>query len=260
MTVTSVDERTQRRRRSRTAERTLIALERIAACDGPVSLADLARQMCVPKSSLHSVLGSLEAQGFIESVDGRGFRVGLRAFEVGSAYPQAVTVARILRPVLVSVSRELEMTAHFAIRAGADVVYLEKEEPPGLVVRLASAVGARLPAHLTAVGQAILADEPDARWRGAVRLETKGKSGFPRNREEFMHQLALTRRRGYAVDDGETLEPVRCVAASVRASGETHGAIGVSYLRHGGASASIVGPIVAAAAGDVSRCLGGVFA
>jgi IclR family transcriptional regulator, acetate operon repressor len=157
---------------------------------------------------------------------------------------------------LVALSRRLAMTAHFAVRDGDEVLYLEKEEPPGLLIRLASYVGGRLPLHLTAVGQAILAASgPDA--AGQLRLEPRGSSGFPRDRAELLAALEAVTRRGYAVDEGETLKPVRCVAVAVRdSSGEVCGAIGVSYLRHDGPSPREVGPVVRGAAHEVSYRLG----
>jgi DNA-binding IclR family transcriptional regulator len=242
-------------RLNRSVERAVRALRHIGASERPLPLAALARDVGVPKSSLHSLLRALEAQGFIENLDG-GYVLGLRVFELGCAYARAASSLRVVNPVLVAVSRRLDMTAHFAVRDGDEVVYLAKEEPPGLLIRLASFVGGRLPVHLTAVGQAILAASGPAPL-AEVSLEPKGSSGFPRSRAELAQTLNGVTRRGYAVDEGETLKPVRCVAAAVRGSaGDVCGAVGVSYLRHGGPSLRVVGPAVKEAAAEVSYRLG----
>ena len=49
------------------------------------------------------------------------------------------------------------MTSHFAVLEGDEVIYLAKHDPPGLGLKLASSLGARLPAAVTAVGKAQLA-------------------------------------------------------------------------------------------------------
>jgi DNA-binding IclR family transcriptional regulator len=240
---------------NRSVERALRTLRHIGASEQPLSLATLARAVGVPKSSLLSLLRALEGQGFIENRDG-GYVLGLRVFELGCAYSRSADRLRMVQPVLVALSRRLDMAAHFAVRDGDEVLYLEKEEPPGLPIRLASFVGGRLPLHLTAVGQAILASSGPTALEG-LSLEPKGASGFPRSRAELAETLKGVTRRGYAVDDGETLKPVRCVAAVVQDSaGKVCGAVGVSYLRHGGPSARMVGLLVKESAAEVSHRLG----
>jgi DNA-binding IclR family transcriptional regulator len=240
---------------NRSVERALRTLRHIGASEQPLSLAALARAVGVPKSSLLSLLRALEGQGFIENRNG-GYVLGLRVFELGCAYSRSASSLRVVHPVLVALSRRLGMAAHFAVRDGDEVLYLEKEEPPELPIRLASFVGGRLPLHLTAVGQAILASSGPTALE-ELSLEPKGASGFPRSPAELAQTLKGVTRRGYAVDDGETLKPVRCVAAVVRDSaGKVAGAVGVSYLRHGGPSARTVGPVVKEAAAEVSHRLG----
>ncbi|MFI9605025.1 IclR family transcriptional regulator C-terminal domain-containing protein [Streptomyces sp. NPDC052043] len=84
-------------------------------------------------------------------------RIGLKAFEVGSAHLRRVGVTGIVAPELSRLTRALGVTSHYAILDHTDAVYLCKQDPPGLGIRLASSVGARLPSHLTAVGKACLA-------------------------------------------------------------------------------------------------------
>jgi DNA-binding IclR family transcriptional regulator len=232
-------------------------LRHIGSNERPLTLSTLVRELGIPKSSLLSLLRALEEEGFVENRGVTGYVLGLRTLELGCAYGRTAGPIRVVHPALVSLSRRLDMTAHFAIRDGQDVVYLDKEEPPGLYIRLASEVGGRLPVHLTAVGQAILsAGFPELELE-PVAWELKGTSGFPHTPKELVDVLAVVRRRGYAVDEGETLLPVRCVAAAIiDSSGQASGAIGVSYLRHGGPSAKEVGPAVKQVAAEVSRRLG----
>jgi DNA-binding IclR family transcriptional regulator len=219
--------------------RALRLLELIADNDGvPMRLSALAAAIEAPKSSVHTILKSLVARRFLEPTDDGGYWLGIRAFEVGAAYSRHMSPTRAVHAELVELSHELRVTAHFAILDGPGVLYIEKEDPPGPGIRLASAVGARLPAHLTAVGKAALAFSGDA---ALAQVD----------------ELAIVRRSGYAVDDGETAAGICCVAAPVfDARQRCCGSVGVSYLVSGGLSAEIVAREVRAAAQRTSKRLG----
>ena len=157
--------------------RALRLLELIADNDGaPMRLSALAAAIGAPKSSVHSILRSLVDQRFLEPTDDGCYRLGIRAFEVGSAYSRHMSPTRAVHAELVDLSHELKVTAHFAILDGPEVLYIEKEDPPGRGIRVASAVGARLPAHLTAVGKAALA-YADASAVMLADLSVRGTSG-----------------------------------------------------------------------------------
>ena len=225
----------------RSVTRALLALELVAESGSPLPLSVLASRLGVPKSSLHSLLRALVARRYLEVDEDASYRLGLRTAELGAAYLNRVTPLKVAHPELVALSRELEMTAHFAIVDGDDALYLAKEDGPGVGVRLASAVGTRLPAHLTAVGKATLAFSRSA----------------PGRRPELAPELDRVRRQGYAVDEGRILSAVRCVAAPVfDSSGACCGSIGVSYLREGGPPVAGVAARVRQAAAHASRQLG----
>lgn len=144
-------------RANKSVGRALQALELVAASEIALGLSQLAKALAVPRSSLHSLLRALAIRRFLE-VDGDGrYNLGVRSLEVGAAYLHGVSPLAAVHSELATLSRLLSMTAHYAILDAPDVVCLDKANPPSLGVQLASAVGARLPAHLTAVGKASLA-------------------------------------------------------------------------------------------------------
>jgi DNA-binding IclR family transcriptional regulator len=237
--------------------RALRLLELIADNDGaPMRLSALAAAIDAPKSSVHSILRSLVARRFLEQTDETCYRLGVRAFEVGAAYARHMSPTRAVHSELVELSHELRITAHFAILDGPGVLYLEKEDPPGPGIRLASAVGARLPAHLTAVGKAALA-HADAATVALADLSVRGTSGRSLTRAELDEELSRVRQDGYAVDNGEMAAGVSCVASPVfDASQRCCGAVGVSYLSSAGLSTPEVARQVLAAAQRTSKRLG----
>jgi DNA-binding IclR family transcriptional regulator len=226
----------------RSVTRALLALELVAESSTPLPLTTLAARLKTPKSSLHAVLKALVARRYLEVEKNGSYRLGLRAAELGAAYLNRVTPLKVAHPELVTLSRELKMTAHYAIVDGLDALYLAKEDAPGVGIMLASAAGTRLPADLTAVGKANLAF-------GTVPA-AEAKPGLAA-------ELALVRSQGYAVDEGRILSAVRCIAAPVfDSSGECCGAIGVSYLREGGPPVDEVATRVRQAAARASHQLG----
>jgi DNA-binding IclR family transcriptional regulator len=237
--------------------RALRLLELIADNDGtPMRLSALAAAIDAPKSTVHSILRSLVARRFLEPTEENSYRLGVRAFEVGAAYARHMSPTRAVHAELVGLSHELKVTAHFAILDGAGVLYIEKEDPPGPGIVLASAVGARLPAHLTAVGKAALA-HADPAAVALADLSVRGTSNRELTQAAVAEELERVRRDGYAVDDGEIAAGVRCVASPVfDARRRCCGAVGVSYLSSAGLATDRVAREVVAAAQRTSERLG----
>jgi DNA-binding IclR family transcriptional regulator len=237
--------------------RALRLLELVADNDGaPMGLSALAAAIDAPKSSVHSILRSLLARRFLEQTADGGYRLGTRAFEVGAAYSRHMSPSRAVHAELVDLSHKLTVTAHFAILDGPQVLYIEKEDPPGPGIRVASAVGARLPAHLTAVGKAALAYADEATIARAD-LTIRGSSNRQLTGASLDDELTLVRHNGYAVDEGETAAGICCVAAPVfNARQQCCGAVGVSYLSSAGFSIETVARQVRGAAQRASKRLG----
>jgi DNA-binding IclR family transcriptional regulator len=220
---------------SRSVLRALEVLELLASLDSPMSLARLAKELDIPKTSCLGLLRALSAHDFIRQDETGSYGLAVRSFEVGAAYLRTMTPTRAAAAQLRGLTGQLGMTSHFAILDGDEVVYLAKHDPPGSGIRLASALGARLPAATTAVGQA--------------QLAFTGRAGAPGPDE--------VRARGYAVDEGKTAAGIRCVAAPVFDTRGCCGAIGVSYLAQDGAPVTEVAGPVMAAARHVTAELGG---
>lgn len=230
---------------SRSVLRALEILDLLAATERPLGLAQIAKEFGIPKSSCLALLRALCSRGFARQEPGGAYVLGLRAFEVGAAYLRSVTPVGAATAELRALTERLGMTSHFAVLEGDEVVYLAKQDPPGTGVRLASSLGARLSAWTTAVGKAQLA------FRETGTGASSGQNAAA---------LEEVRRRGYAVDDGTTAAGIRCVAAPVFGVSGCCGAVGVSYLMHGGADVPAIADLVVSAAIRVSAELGGASA
>jgi DNA-binding IclR family transcriptional regulator len=231
-------------------------LELLASSEKPLTLTQISDELNLAKSTAHGLLRELVAATFLELHEPAAYSIGLRTFEVGAAYLRRTGAVGVIAPELVGLTRTLNVTTHYAVLDGTDAVYLCKEDPPGLGVQLASSIGARLPAEVTAVGKACLAWlHPDA-IAEHVRPpgSTDGQGGVP---AQLTAELMAVKARGFATDLGEAAAGIECVAAPVFDISGPRGAIGVSYLLGLNKQTDEVAEKVVAVAARVTTLLGG---
>ncbi|ACQ81953.1 transcriptional regulator, IclR family [Beutenbergia cavernae DSM 12333] len=213
----------------KSSERTLDVLELLAQSPEPLTMTEISRRLSVPKSSLHKLLGTLERRGWVQTdeLTHTRYRVGLRALRAGTSFVDADEVVRLTDPILTALSGQFEEATHLGRLDGAEVVYLAKRESTH-PLRMFSAVGRRLPAHATAMGKAMLATMDAAEIESLLGTDLAVLTQRTiRSLEELHEDLALTRERGYGIDDEESADMMRAVAVSLPVDG-THNAISLS--------------------------------
>jgi DNA-binding IclR family transcriptional regulator len=194
-------------------------------------LIQISQSLKLHKSTAHRLIMVLERHKLVEKNSSTGkYRLGLKLFELGTKAVSRLDLRERARPYLEKVVLETRETVHLCILDDAEVVYMDKIEP-ARSVRMASSVGRRNPAYCTAVGKAMMAYLPMEQVETIVK-----KQGLPpltkntiTSLRELKAELARIRIRGYAIDDEENEEGVRCVGCAVRGySGEPVAAISIS--------------------------------
>ena len=163
------------------ADRTLDILEFIAS-NGQTQAATLARELGIPRSTVYQLLEILERHGLVTRLaEQRAYGIGLKTFELGSAYSRQHRVSQVAHPVLARLVDETGENGHLAVLHGNEIIYVIEERaahrPP-----LVSGVGVRLPSHLTATGRAILSALPairSARYIPIVRHSPTAPASAP---------------------------------------------------------------------------------
>ena len=198
----------------KSADRTLEILEALAR--GSAGLAELAAHLGIPKSSLHSILRTLEHRGWVETDANRStYRLGMSALLIGSSYvDQDPTVTRT-SDVMDALAADTGETVHLARLEAPDVVYMAKRESVH-PLRMFSAIGRRLPAHSTALGKVMLAELPDETVRSLLpeRLPSATTHTIT-SRAALIEHLAHVREVGYAIDAEEAGLGMRCFAVAL---------------------------------------------
>jgi DNA-binding IclR family transcriptional regulator len=212
-------------------DRALAILDTLSVEGPDLSLAEISDKLGLHKSTAHRLMMVLDRHKLIErnSVNGR-YRLGLKLFELGTRAVSQLDLRERARPFLEKLVLEASETVHLCILDDSEVVYLDKVEP-ARSVRMATSVGRRNPAHCTAVGKAIMAYLSEAQVEEIVRKQ--GLRAMTANTitsfAELKKELNAVRERGYAIDNEEIEEGVRCVGCVVRNfSGEPLAAISIS--------------------------------
>ena len=213
----------------KSALRTLVILEALSDSVSSKSVATLSRELNIPKSSLHGLLRTMEAHGWLETDEtGTLYRLGIRALRTGAAYLESDDIVSFSNIALDSLSEDTGETVHLGRLDGPNVIYLAKRESVH-ALRLYSAVGRRLPAHATALGKALLSqftdEEVDRRLSWPLVALT---SRTITDRPALHHELATIRERGYALDKGENAEGIHCIAVAMRLARGSYNAISCS--------------------------------
>ncbi|MFI5910876.1 IclR family transcriptional regulator [Dactylosporangium sp. NPDC051541] len=213
----------------KSADRTLDILEALAAA-GPSTLSELTRSLDIPKSSLHGILRTMTARGWIEATETR-FRLGLKALQVGAAYLDADDTVGLLSGILDDLAARFGETTHLGRLDGPDITYVAKRESVH-PLRLYSAIGRRLPAHATALGKALLATRPPAEVDALLPTPLPPLTPHTITDRAALHaELSEIRARGYAVDREENTEGIVCIARTVPIRDPITDAISLSIPR-----------------------------
>jgi DNA-binding IclR family transcriptional regulator len=196
------------------------------------SLDEISSALELPKSTTHRLLETLKARGFVATAAQAGsYRLGIEAAIVGSRAIQAQRPRSEVREAIQRAASEIGETIGLGVLEGNRVLVVEKGVPPR-PFSWNLGVGSTMPAHATAAGKVLLSglsdDEVVARIGGEEHLTPSGPNAIT-SMPELLDQLRSVRRRGYATDDEEFEEGLRCVSVPVRgADGVVTNSLGIT--------------------------------
>jgi DNA-binding IclR family transcriptional regulator len=246
-------------------DRALDILEVLSSVPQGLSLSDLAAATRLHVSTAHRLLASLSHRGYVRKDAGSGkYRLTLRLFEISRSVSAVLDLLPASESFLEDLTSYSQEAVHLVERSGSEVVYLYKFEPFLHPVNISSSVGRHNPMYCTGVGKSILAElsptEVARIWNDTEIVPFTPKTIV--TLEDLHADLAEVRRRGYAIDDEEHDEGVRCIAVAIRNwENEPIGAVSISApaVRMSNQVMARLAPRLMATAGEISRLLGCVL-
>lgn len=228
-----------------------------------LSTPEITAKLGLPRTTVHELVGTLVTRGYLSPAtrDGNRFRLGVRGFQLGSAYADRLELAHEGQRVAEEIAERCHETVHLGVLESTEILYIAKVDSRH-PVRMVSAIGRRLPAHCTAVGKALLAALPRARFKelyAGVTL-TRMTDNSLTTRTALRTELdRISTGGGLAREYCESNDAVACVAAPVYdRSGEVTAAmsIAVPIVRWDDQAEVRLGELVAEGAATLSERLG----
>jgi DNA-binding IclR family transcriptional regulator len=203
---------------SQSLERALAILNLVS--DEPRTITQLGTELDVHPTTALRLVRSLRQQRFLETAGDGKYKLGSALIALGQRALEENDLRTAGRSHLVRLNEITSETVHSAALDGTVITYVDKVESRH-PVRIESHVGRAVLKHCTGVGKAILSflppDELEPHLAG-MEFERFTPTTIT-DPDEFRRELALSKERGYAVDDEEHEIGICCVAVPIFSPG-----------------------------------------
>lgn len=217
--------------RIQVVQRTIQILDVLLAARGALSLDEISQRTRMPRSTVFRIITNLLEHGYITETSD-GYWLGLKMISLGAAVEDRLDLRRQALPHMRALREQSGETVYLAALSGdMQVIYLEKLESVQSVGVVMANVGMVAAPHCTALGKTLAAHQPVEQvraWLQTAQLPAHTANTIT-SPDVLLAELETVRQRGYATDDQENEEGIRCIAAPVRNSrGEVIAAISVA--------------------------------
>ena len=200
-----------------------------------ISITELSERLNLSKNNVHRILDTLHACGLVDKHSGKQtYILGWGLYELARAVP---VYHNINTTDYVSIMGELCALVSESINMGIcsssnECVILCRVDPTRTTL-FTSQVGSVQPLHVTGLGKVLMSEWSDQQIRDYFRgVHIKKMTAQSiNNAEELIMECGRIRAQGYAIDNEENFNGLRCVAMPVR-----------NYTGHITAALSISGP------------------
>lgn len=242
----------------KSANRSLDIFELLAAEPNGLTISEISDKLGFARSSTHGLVHTLCYRGYLSVERGNRFLLGVRLIQLGLNVADRLELRSAARRPLEQLVASTQETALLVVPDGGELLYVDKVISDARDVRTDPRMSMGRPLHCSSLGKALLAalsEESVLEILGEGSLSVATEFSFTQL-EELLDDLAQTRERGYSIDRQEAVVGVWCVGAPVRDhTGRSVAAISVSTIKDFFDPATS-GPLVLAAAVDISRSMG----
>ncbi|MBS3787918.1 MAG: IclR family transcriptional regulator [Candidatus Bipolaricaulota bacterium] len=216
---------------NKSVDKALSILEFFNSQTDKLSITQIADKLDTNPSSLYPILHTLEEYDYLHRSKDKQYSLGMTFVKKGRCVLERLNLSSEARSEIEALRDETQKTVHLGYINENRIVYVDKVESRG--VKLYSSPGKTAPLHATALGKVIMAhissDQLDELLDN-LELTSHTKNTIT-SRRKLRQELQDIRDRGYAIDDEEFEEGIRCVASPIyRHDGEVNAAISLTGL------------------------------
>lgn len=210
-------------------------IERMAETRGPMRLQDVAHFAELPASTTLRFLNTLMQMGYVtQNSENQRYSLTFKLCGIAEQIRVSYGIRDIIHPALEELTAEIGESSCLAVEESREVVYVDVVEGPEAMLQTLQRIGKRAPLHSTGVGKSLLLNYSDQEL--SLLASEVGLRALTRNTiqslEGLKAEIARIEAQGFALDNEECEEGVRCVAAPIR-----------DYTGNVVCSVSISGPI-----------------
>lgn len=176
-----------------------------------LSISELAEKLCLPKSTISRLLGTLRHKNFIDQdIHTQRYRLGFRLYDLGNVYAAGMDLRKLAYPLMKELNRATSETVNLNIVDRGERVCIEKIESPH-PVRNFVRVGERNSLCYGAAGKVLLAFLPNAEIGELVGRENLAVEA----EAELLRELKKIRQDGYCITVGNRVEGWLAISAPI---------------------------------------------
>ena len=180
------------------------------------SLAELTRILPYPKTTIYTLLQTLESKGFVEKYENGKYSLGTAIIPLTQAVRINVQLRDRAAPLLRILSDYCHESVYLAIKDGDQCLYIYAiESSDRLLAR--SAIGEVGPMYCSSIGKAILSFMPENEVNSIIENEVlvKYTDNTITDPVVLRKELAEGRQKGFCVDNSEHEHDVYCIGAPI---------------------------------------------
>lgn len=196
--------------------RTLAMLEAVVEDGGQANVSALARAIGMPVATAHRQVATLVAEGYLRPCGGGRHIAGPRLLGLLHRLDEKQVIANVAAPVLHRLAAKLRTVVQLGTLENDMVTYrIKTGQGAGA---LFTKIGMQLEAYCSGIGKVLLAHLPEDQRAAYIAtgpfVPLTGKTII--DPAQLAAALSAAERQGFAIDDGEIADELRCMAVPIR--------------------------------------------
>lgn len=217
-------------------ERAIDILEALSQHKNGCGVTNISKMTGLNKATVHRILNTLAFKGYVDKdIETDNYKLGMKILSLASSILDRMDIRSIAQPYMRKLAELTHSVVHLCIQDDDKIIYIDKMESENFrgSFKMNSQIGKRVLIHCTASGKVLVSTKDKEEIKSLLGEEPYKR--FTENTiltlDRYMEELETVREKGYAIDDVENEEGIRCIAAPIYdRNGNIIAAISVSTL------------------------------